>query len=177
MKKLLRLLIVIFILGCVAGVAVNRMEVSDKEVIDSTCASYGLDRHLVYALIKTESGFDKSAVSPRGAVGLMQIMDDTAVWCAEKMGDASKAESISEPEVNIEVGCYYLKYLLERYNGSVTSALAAYNAGAMNVDEWLKNTVFSDDGINIKKCPFKETDMYLKKIAAYEKIYRFLYND
>lgn len=177
MKKLLRVLIFIFIIGCAAAWALDRVEVSHKDIVDDACLTYGLDRHLVYALIKTESGFKESAVSPKGAVGLMQITEETACWCAEKMGDASLADRISEPDVNIRIGCFYLDYLLKRYNGSETSALAAYNAGAGNVDEWLKNTVFSDDGVNIKSCPFEETDMYLKKISFYKKIYKFMYNE
>lgn len=175
MKKLIMLLATVFVLGIFAGAAVNMLKVSYKEAIDDISEDYGIDRHLVYALIKAESGFDKNAVSPKGAVGLMQITEETAVWCAEKMADGTSAEKLSEPEVNIKIGCFYLDYLLKRYSGSETAALAAYNAGAGNVDEWLKSTVFSDDGITLKKCPFKETDGYLKKISVYKKIYRLLY--
>lgn len=169
------MLAVAFVLGLLASAAVNALKVSHKEIIDDVSESYGVDRHLIYALIKAESGFDESAVSPKEAVGLMQITKETAVWCAEKMGDATLAERVSEPEVNIKMGCFYLDYLLKRYSSSETAALAAYNAGAGNADEWLKSTEFSDDGITLKKCPFKETDGYLKKISFYKKIYKLLY--
>lgn len=175
MKGFFKLLTLAAILGLASAVVCARFEVQYKDEIDFYAEEYSLPKTLIYAVIKAESGFDDTAVSNRGAIGLMQVTEETAIWCAEKIGDSSLAARIYEPEVNINIGCFYLNYLSNRYNGSRTSMLAAYNAGAANVDEWLKSTVFSDDGLNIKKCPFKETDMYLKKIMFYEKVYSFLY--
>ena len=175
MKKLLRLLVFVFILGLIAAYIVSSLEVTHKEDIDFFCGEYSLDKSLVYAVIKTESGFKKEALSPKGAVGLMQITPETAKWCAEKIGKTELYDSLADPRSNIELGCFYLSYLLERYEGSETAALSAYNAGAGNADKWLCDKNYSDDGRTIKACPYPETDMYLKKVMFYKKIYRILY--
>lgn len=106
----------------------------------------------------------------------MQVTGETAAWCAEKIGDADLADRIKEPEVNLKVGCFYLSYLLDRYSGSETAALAAYNAGAGNADKWLSDSEHSPDGASLSSAPFTETDRYLKKVMFYKKIYAFLYN-
>lgn len=176
MKRLSVILILILIIALAVSFVTGRFRVRYKDEIDRYAEEYSLDRHLVYALIKAESSFDPDAVSPKGAVGLMQVTKDTAKWCAEKMGDASLAENTADPDVNINIGCFYLNYLLERYSGSVTAALAAYNAGAGNADKWLCDSEHSPDGKKLSSAPFPETDGYLKKVMLYKKIYAFLYN-
>ena len=90
----------------------------------------GLDFELLQALIAAESGFDRFAVSPRGAVGLMQLMPTTAVrWGVT--GDKQKpvADKLTDPVVNIQAGTRYLRHLVDRFPGRLELALAAYNAG------------------------------------------------
>lgn len=177
MKKYLRLFVMIFILSLIMSYAIGIIEVRYKDIIDESAEMYNLDKNMLYALIFTESKFDPSAKSEKEARGLMQITSDTALWCAEKMGDANLAADITEPEINIKIGCFYLDYLLKRYGGEESAALAAYNAGAGNVDKWLSEEAYSSDGKKLTSTPFPETTDYIKKISFYKKIYAFLYGD
>ena len=131
---------------------------------------YDVPQELVFSIIKAESNFDKNAVSKKGAIGLMQIMEPTGEWVAEKieMNDFKK-ENLFEPDVNIEIGCFYISYLLDLYKNDKKCALAAYNAGPANVDKWLKSQR------TLEKIPFPETEEYVKKVTKNIKIYDFLY--
>ncbi len=132
--------------------------------------NFGLPPSLVYAQVKAESGFDKNAISKKGALGLMQLMPETGKWCAEKTDTSDYTEqALFEPETNIKLGCWYLKYLLDK-TGDINWALAAYNAGLANVNKW------KDQGITrISDIPFPETRQYVEKVTKYQKIYKKLY--
>ena len=92
--------------------------------------AHGVDIELLKALIAAESGFDSSAVSPRGAVGLMQIMPATAQrWGVKGDKKTPIEKKLADPAVNIKTGAKYLRYLLDRFRGDLELALAAYNAG------------------------------------------------
>lgn len=136
--------------------------------------AYNLDKKLVYAVIKVESDFVPDAVSPAGAAGLMQIMPDTGEWVMWKLGEEYDASRITEPEYNINIGCYLLSYLIEHYDGNLDFAIAAYNAGSGRVDGWLADPQYYDGTtLNI---PYNETSNYLAKVNyAYEK-YKKLYD-
>jgi len=95
-------------------------------IIDKASRTYGVDRDLISSVIDAESGYDPDATSPKGAMGLMQLMPDTARGLGVK--DAY------DPEQNIMGGTRFLKYLLDRYDGNVPRALAAYNWGMGNVE-------------------------------------------
>ncbi len=177
MKKVLRLFIVIFILAFATAFILGKIEVKHKELIDETANKYSLDKHLVYALIMTESKFDAGAKSLKDASGLMQLTPDTALWCAEKIGDANLAAEVTVPEVNVNLGCFYLKYLLDMYDGEESAALAAYNAGSGNVDKWLNDSAYSPDGRVLTGAPFPETDQYIKKVTFFKKLYTLLYGE
>ena len=122
------------------------------------------------AIIKTESNFVEDAHSGK-ASGLMQLTDDTAAWIAQKLDTDIKHVDIYNPADNIEFGCYYIRYLIDYYNGNVDVALAAYNGGMGNVDKWLSNKNYSDDGKTLKKIPFKETREYVKKVNNEKEVY------
>lgn len=136
---------------------------------------YGLDVYKVLSLIKIESNFNAEAVSLKGAKGLMQLIDSTAYYVAEKLG--KKNFDLFNAKDNIELGCYYLKYLSERFDIEKT-ALCAYNAGEGNVRIWLSEKSFSDDGRTLKFIPFKETREYIikfeKTFNKYKKLYKNL---
>ena len=134
----------------------------------------GLDPSLVYAVIKTESGFDERAVSRSGAVGLMQLMPATAKFICAREKIVYEEEKLTMGAYNLKLGLLYLKYLSERFPAEET-ALAAYNAGEGTVREWLENTAFSEDGLTLKKIPYPETARYLKKIGKIKKFYDFFY--
>lgn len=129
----------------------------------------GVPPALLYALMKAESNFDPAAESAKGAKGLMQLMDGTAAWCAEKSGLAHT--DILDPAENIALGAYYLGYLLRLYDGDETCAVAAYNAGHGRVDGWLANPEYAPDGKTLSEIPFSETDRYVQKVRLYKKIY------
>lgn len=146
------------------------------EYVEEYSKKYNLKSELIYAVIKTESGFKESAVSSKEAIGLMQIMESTADWIISKSDIEAERGEYSEPDINIEMGCWYLRYLLDYFDNEET-ALASYNAGMGNVGKWLKDKNYSKDGIRLEKIPFKETREYVEKVKMTEKIYKLLYFD
>ena len=145
-----------------------------EETVAKYCAEYQLDFYLVMALIKTESSFRASAVSEKGAKGLMQLTDNTARYIAKTLGE--KDYEIFSIDTNIKFGCYYLRYLYNKFEMEKT-ALSAYNAGEGNVLAWLKNSKYSLDGKNLTAIPFRETEEYVKKVYKSYNKYRKLYKN
>ena len=141
--------------------------------IEKYSEEYGLDKYLVMGVINAESSFDHRAHSGI-ARGLMQLTGDTAKWIADKL-DLNYYEDIEEnPEMNIQMGCYYLSYLIGQYQ-NIDTALAAYNAGMGNVSSWLKNPDYSGDGITLDDIPYTETKKYVSRVKKLEQIYKKLY--
>lgn len=136
-------------------------------------SSYNLNRALVYSVVKVESDFSESAVSSKGAKGLMQITDATAKYIATLLNE--NKYNLFDAKTNIRYGCFYLNYLISRFSDTET-AIVAYNAGEGRVAEWLKNPKYSNDGITLKNIPFKESKEYLEKItqtfSKYKKLYK-----
>lgn len=122
-----------------------------------------LDPYLVIAMIRQESNFVSDARSPY-AGGLMQLTEVTANEYAGKMGLTDF--DYMDPETNIQIGCFVMSSLIEKYD-NVDTALAAYNAGVGNVDKWLSNPDYSLDGHSLYKIPFSETSNYIRKIHKY----------
>lgn len=133
-----------------------------SEFVERQAERFGLERAEVYAVIMAESRFDKNAVSRVGACGLMQLMPATAEFCARMTG--MKDPDLFDPETNITLGCYYLSYLKESFDGE--NVYAAYNAGEGTVRLWLEK----GSGI-----AFPETAEYVKRVTDYKKIYTLLY--
>ncbi len=133
---------------------------------------YGVDKNLVYAVIKQESNFEEEANSRRGAKGLMQIMNDTANEIAEELGFSGM--NLYNPETNINIGTKYLADLMEKYN-NMKMAIAAYNAGFGNVDKWIAQGIIKKDGSNLENIPYKETEVYLRKVMKNYEMYNKLY--
>ena len=137
-----------------------------------------LDVMLVYAIIKAESNFEPNITSTSGAMGLMQIMENTAKEIAEKKGiELLTKEVIYQPELNIMLGTTYFAQLLKNYDGNINLSLAAYNAGIGNVTNWIENGIIQADGSDIENIPFKETNNYVRKILRDDRIYRKLYEE
>lgn len=152
--------------------------VTYSEYVQKYSELYNLDEHLVFSMIKAESGFNPNAVSPRDAKGLMQIIDSTGEWAAEKMNIKDfKTAQLMEPETNIRIGCWYIARLLKQYNQDTELALAAYNAGSGNVSKWLKDESISKDGTTLDRIPFEETRNYVNKINKYISMYKKLYDN
>lgn len=143
-----------------------------SEHVDIYSEKYGVEKSLVYAIIKAESNFKPDAVSKKGAKGLMQLMEDTAAWCGERLGYGTP--NLFDPGTSIEMGTFYLRYLLDMYRGNEKTALAAYNAGHGNVDRWLSDDKYSKDGLTLDTIPYKETEKYVNKIMSYKKVYNYI---
>ncbi|MCL2062252.1 MAG: lytic transglycosylase domain-containing protein [Firmicutes bacterium] len=134
-----------------------------RDTVARISAEYSVPPPLVHAVIFAESGYNPNAVSPKGAVGLMQLMPQTARFCALKINVAFHEEKLTDPHYNLQLGVFYLSYLLEKFN-SEADAIAAYNAGEGNVRSWI------DRGLT--EIPFKETRAYVNKVLSAQKIYR-----
>lgn len=146
------------------------------DYIRTYSAMYQVDPYLVLSVIKAESNFDENAISQKNATGLMQIIEPTAFWLAKRMElTGFSYENIKDPKLNIQMGCYYISYLLELYGGNTATALAAYNAGEGTVNKWLKNEEYSKDGKNLSFVPYPETRHYITKVTNNQKMYQALY--
>lgn len=143
-----------------------------KQTVFEIADVYGLDRTLIFAVIKVESGFDEKAESRAGAIGLMQITPVTAKYIANLQGIENY--DLKDERTNVNFGCFYIKYLMQKFKNPDT-AMVAYNAGEGNVSLWLMNPDYSSDGITLKFIPFRESREYIKKIketfAKYKKLY------
>ena len=147
-----------------------------SEYVYKYSQEYDMDPLLVFAIIKTESNFDENAVSKSGAIGLMQLMPETAKERAEKLNIEYTEETLYSSEDNIRLGISYYKTLLDYYNKNYILAFVAYNEGIGNVDKWISEETINNVGTDIENIPFKETNMYVRKIIHNYQIYKELYN-
>lgn len=141
---------------------------------------YSMEENLIFAVIKAESNFDKDAISNRNAIGLMQLMEETAKDVARKndieLDTENMTEELCDVNKNIQIGTCYLSTLMERYQNKEV-ALAAYNAGIGTVDGWIEKGIIQKDGTDIENIPYKETNNYVRKILRDYKIYEDLYKN
>lgn len=149
-----------------------------EEFVSMYSDEYGVDENLIFAVIKAESNFQEDAVSHKDALGLMQIMKETAEDVARKYNieiDFNNSErEILNVQNNIKIGTKYLAVLLEKYK-NIEVAVAAYNAGIGTVDNWIEKEIIKSDGSDIENIPYKETNNYVRKILRNYKIYQDLY--
>lgn len=136
---------------------------------------YDLDTSLLMSIARRESAFNPHAQSPVGARGLMQIMPATAKQVAREKNLAldDVEEDLMDYRTNIPLGSYYVRSLLERYQGNLIAALAGYNAGPSKVDRWLKDAPVAFDQF-IESIPYRETREYVKAVLAYRVIFSSL---
>ena len=146
-----------------------------SEYVEKYAKEYNIDKYLVYAIIKAESNFEEEAKSASNAIGLMQIMEATAMETANKIDLDVSENDLFNPELNIKIGLKYFTNLLEKYNNNYNLAIIAYNAGIGNVDKWIQDGIIKADGTDIENVPFKETNNYVRKILRDYEIYIKLY--
>lgn len=146
-----------------------------KEEITLLGQKYSLSPYLIASVINIESGYNPREISPVGAEGLMQIMPTTAEECAHKLKLVLNEGDIFAVDVNMEIGCYYLSYLIKIFDGNITNALCAYNWGLGNTKEWIESGNIDELG-NITNIPVQETRNYLKKYNLNKFVYKNLYN-
>jgi soluble lytic murein transglycosylase len=134
-----------------------------ETIVRGHARNYRLDPALLAAVIYQESKFRSNVKSSSGAIGLMQLLPDTAKGIAIHTGGSRfRVSDLYNPEINVRYGAWYLRHLLDKY-GDERTALAAYNAGQENVDEWQR------DGRGIA---FSETRHYVKRVERLKTLYR-----
>ncbi len=146
-----------------------------ESAITSCAKKHKLDKYFVMGIISAESNFETDARSNKDAYGLMQIKEDTALWCVENLDTGVEKKDIYKPEANIAIGCAYLRYLTDTFGGNIITATAAYNAGPGNVQKWLADPRYSDGKGKLERIPFSETDSYVTKVQKRAKIYKKIY--
>ena len=164
------------------GEGVHRWQLEEKyprhyrEWIEKNAKRNGLDPNLIFAVIFQESHFREEVVSPVGAIGLMQLMPQTAL----KLVQASQMKYFHLPElfnadVNIRLGTLYIKFLKKLFSSDVSNTVAAYNSGEEAVSRWLSLRKGESDAVFIEEIPFDETQQYVKKVLTAAWIYHWLY--
>jgi soluble lytic murein transglycosylase len=139
-----------------------------EHIVTGHARNYDLDAALIAAVIYRESKFDPDAKSNSGAIGLMQLLPDTARGIALHTGGSRfQVDDLYDPEINVRYGSFYLRRLIRKYD-DVPLALAAYNAGQSNVDGWI------DRGAGIE---FPETREYVDEVLDLQEIYARAYED
>ena len=181
MKKLLFLIIIIILIffafnyNDIKTIVLEKLyPIQYSEYVELYAREYNVDKELIYAIIKAESNFNCEAVSGKGACGLMQLMQPTAEEVAKKLNVKIDEDTLMEPKVNINLGTKYISILIDKYENTGL-ALAAYNAGSGNVDNWIADGTIKKDGSDIENIPYKETNNYVRKILRDYKIYQELY--
>ena len=149
------------------------MEYTD--LICSRAAAEGLEPAYVAAVILAESSYNPQAVSSVNAQGLMQIMPETGEWIAGKFDETYVEGCLFDPETNIRYGCWYLGYLLRRYDGDKTCSTAAYHSGQGTVDGWLKDPEYSTDGRTLNIIGGPRANTYVGRVLEYYEKYTQLY--
>ena len=188
MKKTIKFLIILIIFLLTYFILFKILEVDKiilkkiyplkySEYVEKYSKQYNIDSYMTYAIIKAESNFKPDAKSSSEAIGLMQIMEPTAVETAKKLKLDIQEENLYNPELNIQIGLKYFADLLEKYDGNYSLAIIAYNAGIGNVDKWIEEGTIKKDGTDLENIPFKETNNYVRKILRDYNIYKELYKN
>ena len=173
-KKYSKYLIITIIVFCVCFASIfffKLYPLKHKSIIINYASMNGIQKELVAGIINIESSFRSDVVSGKGAVGLMQLLPSTAKWMCEKKGINYNYNSLFMPEYNICLGCYYLSYLINKFN-NVNTAVVAYNAGEGVVLNWLQDNQICADGKTLNAVPYKETENYLKRVMSAMRVYK-----
>ena len=151
------------------------LPLNHAEVIREQAAEKHINPALIAAVIYAESKFDPRP-STAGAEGLMQILPDTARFIAHLSGGTRfVASDLATPSINVAYGSYYLRYLLDHYDGDEMLALAAYNAGLANVDSWVAHAGAAGRRLTMDAIPFTETRAYVHRVLDAQRAYRLTY--
>lgn len=147
-----------------------------KEKIIAASNQKQVDPALISAIVFVESRFNPKAQSSKGALGLMQVMPQTGKWVAEKIALPDFTDhNLLNPNLNIDIGIWYFRYLIDHFNQNEALALAAYNAGMGYVERWIQSKLWDGNLVQLEKIPFPETRKYLFRIYFLKKVYRYLY--
>ncbi len=161
----------------VPGVSAKIHPLHYEESIARVAEQNDLDPYLVAAVARTESGWDPGAVSHAGAVGLMQLMPGTATWITGlESWQGSDDPDLTDPDESLELGAFYLAYLVKYFGGDIRLALAAYNAGQGAVGRWLKDGS-PGDSLELADIPITETRDFVERVEYYRDLYARIHPD
>ena len=179
LARLIRLAVILAVLSMLVSIAIGTPWIQRKlnpihyvDLITVYSRRHSLDPFLVAAIMRVESRFQPDAVSSKGARGLMQLMPDTGRWAAGYLGiNGYSDDLLYEPEVNIRIGAWYLRQLLNQFDGNLAVALAAYNGGPSNVEKWLSSGEWSGSIDDLEQIPFPETARYVDRVRRAYQLY------
>ena len=147
-----------------------------QNIVEQYAGAYHVDSSLAASVILNESKFKNDVHSHRGAVGLMQLMPDTADWISGQIDDPGfSVDKLHEPETNIRYGIWYLSSLQEEFQGNIILTLAAYNAGRGNVQDWMQEYGWNMSFYDIGQIPYEETRAYVRAVLKNQMKYQELY--
>ena len=175
LKKIIIWVVLFLVLINAKNITKIFFPVNYSEIVYKYAKEYEVNPSLIFSIIKAESDFKPDAVSNKKARGLMQITEPTSKWISEKLEKPELCRDFLVPENNILMGTYYIKYLLDMYDGNERLALCAYNAGFNLVNRWLKDENYSPDGKSLTIIPYRETELYVTKVINNKKFYDILY--
>jgi hypothetical protein len=160
-----------------------------REEVERMAGEFKLDENLIYAVIREESKFNEKDVSGSGAIGLMQLLPSTADWIMENAGpctnelvpgtnlnDVSRKD-IFNPGLNIFLGSWYLRYLLDKFDGDILLAVASYNGGPGLIERWVKSGGLTERDIAIEMMPKEETKYYCQKVLFSYYMYKMIWKE
>ena len=186
LRRRLMLLLAVAVAGAAAALALApwadqavqevTLPLRHEDIIRQQAEDKGLDPALIAGVIFAESHF-RDQTSHAGAKGLMQLMPETAAYIAQKSGGTAFVQGdLATPQVNISYGSWYLRYLLDHYDGREVLALAAYNAGEGSVDQWAAEAEARGERFRAAThIPYAETRHYVQKVLDARRDYRRTY--
>jgi len=147
------------------------------EAVKIKADDFGIDPYLIMALIRQESAFQHWVTSRAGARGLMQVMPSTGRYIARKRGlaDGFDKNMLHDPDVSIDFGCWYMRYLLRQLNGDYVQSIAGYNGGPGNAKKWWPTFIGMETAEAVEVIPLTETRNYVKYVTRNWTLYRGLY--
>jgi soluble lytic murein transglycosylase len=184
-RTLVRLLLALGVTAALVAVVVSRIQhvsrngglpLSNVSVIREQATDKHLDPALIAGVIYAETKFDPRT-SSAGALGLMQLLPATADYIAHLSGGVRFSTSdLATPRINVAYGSWYLRYLLDHYEGNEMLAVAAYNGGLANVDTWVAKAREEGKRLSIPEIPFPETQAYVRRVMRAQAEYRATYS-
>lgn len=181
---LVRLILTLAIVAALGAVILSRIQhvsgngglpLSDVSVIREQAAEKHLDPALIAGVIYAETKFEPRT-SSAGALGLMQLLPATADYIAHLSGGVRFSTSdLATPRINVAYGSWYLRYLLDHYEGDEMLAVAAYNGGLANVDAWVAKARAEGKRLSVAEIPFPETQAYVQRVMRAQAEYRAVY--
>ncbi|SFI81535.1 lytic transglycosylase domain-containing protein [Thermoflavimicrobium dichotomicum] len=149
-----------------------------EEYIFNSAKQYNTDPYFIMAIIRVETKFDPEGRSRVGAQGLMQIMPETMDWAISYGNFSPSLKSyIHDPATNIQVGSWYISFLMKKFKGNKVAVAAAYNRGPTKVKGWLDKGIWDGTRKNSHQIPVKETRDYVERVTYYYDKYRTIYSD